>query len=170
MTDVDHGLMTYAKLAGMRVGVIANRILSNDELALSMHDRLIAGLDRKIATARAIAKLERAPRGAELDDRDHHILQLNEELSQPINMLDDLDIDHGTHEYKVNGGPWQFGYDVELGCTDYPQAMHLAPEELYGLDAVIEELAEIGVDARAYRVKESWEIAPQPVQVSAPGM
>jgi hypothetical protein len=166
------GLMTSTKLAGVRLGVVANRALCDDEGSRAIHDRLIAGLDEKIAISRKIAALERAPVDpSQPDDREFYIASLAKDLSIPIYLVDSLYIDCATHEYTVNGGSWQFGLDVETGSTDYPVEVHLEDDELAGLSPVLEELYSLGVDARAYRVKERWQLESAPAATaSGPAM
>jgi hypothetical protein len=170
MQDNQSALMTYAKLAGLRVNVIANRLLCADGISRSMHDRLIEGLDDKIKIARTIAKLERHPVDPENpDDREFYFDSLNESMAEPIDLVDSLFIDRGTHEFKINGGTWQFGYDVESRQSEYPVKIHLDADELHGLHSIMEELAEIGVNATAYRVKEQWELATTRTPATSPG-
>lgn len=171
MQDTNNSLMVYAKLAGLRVNVIANRALCGDDISRSMHDRLIEGLDRKIVTIRQVENLQRAPvNPEEPDDRDYYIAKLGEEFSEPIALLDSLFIDHASKEYMVNDGAWQFGYDVESGCTDYPSEVYLQPDELSGLHPILQELSEIGVNARAYWVKESWELGGPEAGILGPAI
>lgn len=169
MQDNQSGLMTYAKLAGLRVNVIASRALCADEASRGMHDRLISGLENKIKIARTIAQLERPAIDPENpDDREYYIGGLIENMAEPIDLVDSLYIDRGTHEFTINGGPWQFGYDVECGHPDYPVEVHLEADELHGLQPIMEELAEIGVNATAYRAKEQWELAPKLAPTASP--
>lgn len=103
--------------------------------------------------------LERAPSDpAEPDDREFFLTALWNDFSLPIPLVDSLYIDRGTMEYTVNDGPWQFAHDVASGATDYPVAVDLQEDELHGLYPIIQELERIGIDARAYRVMESWQI------------
>jgi len=164
MSNTEDTLMLYAKLAGLRTMTIANRSLCETDDGRLLHDRLIEGLSTKIATVRKIAAIERARDPAE--DYDPHLSDLHDYLSAPIPLIDNLYIDHGTKEYSVNGGPWQYGYDVEIGYTDYPSVAYLDDAELHGLGPVVRELSELGVPALAYRVVEDWQNAPGTVSVT----
>lgn len=172
MENNQNGLMTFAKLAGVRLGVVANRALCDDDGSRAMHDRLIAGLDEKIAISRKIAAMERVPVDqSQPDDREFYIASLAIDLSTPIYLVDSLYIDRATHEYTVNGGSWQFGFDVETGYTDYPVEVHLEDDELAGLAPALEELYSLGVEAQAYRVKERWQLESAPAATaSGPAM
>jgi hypothetical protein len=55
----DQNLMLYAKLAGFRLVVLANRFGSDSGFSRELHDRLIEGLDAAIARIHVIMELER---------------------------------------------------------------------------------------------------------------
>ncbi|MGR8964233.1 hypothetical protein [Rhizobium leguminosarum] len=50
----DDSLMLYAKLAGFRLAVLANRACCCGDFSRELHDRLVDGLDATIDQVRAI--------------------------------------------------------------------------------------------------------------------
>ncbi|MGO7186235.1 hypothetical protein ACCS49_34465, partial [Rhizobium brockwellii] len=103
----DHNLMLYTKLAGFRLVVLANRFGCDSGFSRELHDRLIEGLEAAIARIHVIMELER---NLLVGDDEFIAYQLQGETEIfgrfTINLLDDLEIDDDTREYRINGGNW----------------------------------------------------------------
>ncbi|MBB4213839.1 hypothetical protein FHT79_000990 [Rhizobium sp. BK212] len=103
----DQNLMLYTKLAGFRLMVLAERHGCDDAFRRVLHDLLLEGLDAAIARVPVMKALERSvlTRGDEFAE---YQMQGESEIfgRLTINLLDDLEIDVDTHEYRINGGSW----------------------------------------------------------------
>ncbi|MBB3356206.1 hypothetical protein FHT70_006196 [Rhizobium sp. BK049] len=104
MTTVQN-LTLYTRLAGFRLVVLANCLACDSNFSRQLHDRLIEGLDAAIARIQAIAALERMlPAG----DDELTTYRLEGEIAIfarfAIDLVDDLEIDRDTQEFRVNGG------------------------------------------------------------------
>ncbi|MBY3448069.1 hypothetical protein HFN83_37025, partial [Rhizobium laguerreae] len=90
----DQNLMLYAKLAGFRLVVLANRFGCDTDFSRELHDRLIEGLEAAVARIRVIMELERT---LLVGDDEFIAYQLQGETEIfgrfTINLLDDLEID-----------------------------------------------------------------------------
>ncbi|MGO7294805.1 hypothetical protein ACCS48_34515, partial [Rhizobium brockwellii] len=97
----------YTKLAGFRLVVLANRFGCDSGFSRELHDRLIEGLEAAIARTLVIMELERNRLVGD-DEFIAYRLQGETEIFGrfTINLLDDLEIDDDTREYRINGGNW----------------------------------------------------------------
>ncbi|MBY3390922.1 hypothetical protein, partial [Rhizobium laguerreae] len=59
-----------------------------------------------------------------------------------INLLDDLEIDFDTHEYRINGGNWINALTADDNGIDiaYPELLALTEEQLGSLVPIVEEI------------------------------
>ncbi|MGP4670187.1 hypothetical protein [Agrobacterium pusense] len=124
-----------AVLAGFRLIVLANRIGCKDEFVLKLHDGLIEGLAYAIARLQSITAMERQL-ASEPDEEGLIAFQLRGEeecfARFRITLLDDLEIDYDTHEYRVNGGEWHNALSADCDGIEvsYPRLVALADDEL----------------------------------------
>lgn len=103
----DQNLMLCAKLSGFRLVVLANRFGCDSGFSRELHDRLVEGLDAAIARIQVIMALERRVFTGEDEFAGYQLQGENEIFGRlTINLLDDLEIDVGTYEYRINGGSW----------------------------------------------------------------
>lgn len=103
----DQNLMLYAELAGFRLMVLAERLGCDDAFRRELHDRLLEGLDAAIARVQVMMALERRVLTGEDEFAEYRLEGENEIFGRyTINLLDDLEIDFGTCEYRINGGGW----------------------------------------------------------------
>ena len=152
----DQNLMLYAKLAGFRLVVLANRVGCDTDFLQELHDRLIEGLEAAIARIQTIMALERS---VLTGDEEFAAYQLDGETEIfgrfTIGLLDDLEIDFDTHEYRMNGSDWinaltadDSGVDI-----DYPELVALTEDELGSLAQIIKDITrETGIPVHAARV------------------
>lgn len=152
----NYSLMLYAKLAGFRLTVVANRFCCDDDFSRELHDRLIDGLDAAIGRIRTVMALER------------QLLERNDEITayqlageseifgrSVIDLLDEIDIDYDTKEFRINGGRWTDasmadGGDVHVG---YPRLVPLDRGELGSLAPIVLAIRrETGLAIRAAQV------------------
>lgn len=151
-------LMLYTKLAGFRLAVLANRACCDGGFSRELHDRLVDGLDAAINQIRVILAWERRL----LDGSEEYAAyQLAGEIEIfgrfTIELLDELDIDYDTHEYRINGGRWTNALLVDDSGVhvDYPELVTLADEELGSLAPIILAIRrETGVAVRAGRIDD----------------
>lgn len=145
MSDTSCYIQQYATLAGFRLLVLANRVGCTDELSRALHDKLIAGLEGVISTASSILSMTRElalegdPEGFISD----HLRYEQERFAAPtIVLLDELEIDHDTHEYRINGGEWHCALLADCDGVDisYPKASSLTEAELGSLAPIIREI------------------------------
>ncbi|MBY5866528.1 hypothetical protein [Rhizobium leguminosarum] len=139
----DQNLMLYAKLAGFRLVVLANRFGGDTKFSRALHDRLIEGLEAAIARIRVIMELER---NLLVGDDEFIAYQLEGETEIfgrfSINLLDDLEIDFDTHEYRINGSDWINALTADNSGIDiaYPELVALTEEELGSLSSIAKEI------------------------------
>jgi hypothetical protein len=139
--------MLLARLSGLRILVLANRLGCDTELARSVHDTLAAKLAEMIAAQRRIVAADRArvaARGTE-DEEDaffdlHHYQSEYFEtwLLETVALLDDYLVDDLTHEYfDFRSGDWHH-QDGEV-----PIAVPVSAEKLCGLASIIAEIEDV---------------------------
>ncbi|MBY5621165.1 hypothetical protein [Rhizobium leguminosarum] len=139
----DQNLMLYTKLAGFRLVVLANRFGCDTDFSRELHDRLIEGLEAAVARIRVIMELERT---LLVGDDEFIAYQLQGETEIfgrfTINLLDDLEIDFDTHEYRINGGNWINALTADDNGIDiaYPELLALTEEQLGSLVPIVEEI------------------------------
>lgn len=151
-------LMLYAKLAGFKLLVTANRIGCEDEFSKTLHDQLLAGLDAAIDSTRHIMDLQRQLLAG--DDSEGTIFcqfQGEEEIlaCRTIVLLDELEIDYFTYEYRVNVSEWHNALSADCDGIEvsYPRTVALCEAELGLLAPIILDIArETGIAISAARV------------------
>ena len=151
----DQNLMLYTKLAGFRFVVLANRFGCDSEFSRELHDRLVEGLEAAIGRVRSIMSLERSLLTGD-DEFAEYQLEGETEIFErfAINLLDDLEIDFGTHEYRINGGDWSTALTADdTGVDiDYPELIALTDDELGSLAPIIEDItSETGIAVNVSR-------------------
>ncbi|MEF0944431.1 hypothetical protein [Rhizobium sp. BR 362] len=153
-------LMLYTKLAGFRLLVLANRFGCDSEFSRELHDRLVEGLEAAIARIQVIMELERSVFAG---DDEFAAYQLEGECEIfgrfSINLLDDLEIDFDTHEYRINGGDWVNALMADYSGVDidYPELVALTEAELGSLAPIINDITgEIGIAVYAARTVHAW--------------
>lgn len=70
-------------------------------------------------------------------------------------LLEGLDIDFDTHEYRINGGDWCIALTADYTGVDidYPELVALTDDELGSLAPIIKEITrETGIAVNASRV------------------
>ncbi|GLR57625.1 hypothetical protein GCM10007919_23500 [Rhizobium indigoferae] len=128
----DQNLMPYAKLAGFGLVVVANRFGYNSGFSQELHDRLIEGLDAAIARILMVMALERRFLTGEDEFAEYQMQGENEIFGRfTINLLDELEIDFDTHEYRINGGDWINVLTADEGGVEIrlPTLVRLTDEE-----------------------------------------
>ncbi|MBO9111913.1 MULTISPECIES: hypothetical protein [Rhizobium/Agrobacterium group] len=135
MSDDWYYVHQLAVLAGFRLIVLANRIGCADQFLLELHDRLAEELACATARVRSIMALERQL----ANDTDEEGLATVQRHGEEeclarfrIALLDDLEIDFDTHEYRVNGGEWHNALSADCDGIEvsYPRLVALADDEL----------------------------------------
>ncbi|MDR9781090.1 hypothetical protein [Rhizobium redzepovicii] len=155
----DQNLMLYTKLAGFRLVVVANRFGCDSDSSRELHDRLAEGLEAAIAQIQTIMALEHSLL-ADKDEFATYQLEGAVEIfgSFTINMLDELEIDYETHEYRINGGGWINALTADCGGVDiaYPKLVGLTEAEFGPLAPIVGEITmETGIPVRAARIVQS---------------
>lgn len=153
-------LLLYTKLAGFRLVVLANRFGCDSEFSRELHDRIIEGLEAAIGRVRIIMALERSVLAG---DDEFAAYQLEGECDIfgrfSINLLDDLEFDFDTHEYRINGGDWVNALTADYTGVDidYPDLVPLTDDELGSLAPIIKDIErETGIDIQAARAVHAW--------------
>ncbi|NEK34784.1 hypothetical protein [Rhizobium leguminosarum] len=149
-------LMLYAKLAGFRLAVLANRACCNGDFSRELYDRLIDGLDAAIDRVRTILAMERRLLDGSDECASYQLASESEIFGRlTIDLLDELDIDYDTREYRINGGRWTNALMVDdTGVhVDYPDLVLLDDQELGSLAPIVRAIRrETGLAIRADRV------------------
>lgn len=151
----DQNLMLYTKLTGFRLVVLANRFGCDTEFSRELHDRLAEGLEAAIAQIQTIMALERSLL-ADNDEFATYQLEGTVEIfgSFTINMLDELEIDYETHEYRINGGGWMNALTADDNEVEvnYPKLVVLSDNALGSLAQIAREITmETGIPVHAAR-------------------
>lgn len=157
----DQNLMLYTKLAGFRLMVLANRFGCDSDLSRELHDRLLEGLDAAIARVQVMMALERLVLIGEDEFAEYRLEGENEIFGRyTINLLDDLEIDFDTHEYRINGSGWinALASDDSGAGVQFPTLVGLTDEEFGPLASIIDDITrETGIPVHAIRViQSSW--------------
>ncbi|MBB3302268.1 hypothetical protein FHT72_005917 [Rhizobium sp. BK077] len=152
----DHNLALYTKLSGFRLVVLANRFGCETEISRNLHERLLEGLEATAGRIRTIMALERSVLAGD-DDYAAYRLEGETEIFGrfTINLLDELDIDFDTHEYRVNGGDWSIALTADHTGVDidFPGLIALTADELGSLAPIIKDITrETGIAVNASRV------------------
>ena len=160
MSDPFYYTKLYARLSGWRLMVLANRFGCDDDFARELHDNLLEGLSGVMWEARNMSQLERDVLTA-TDPEDLSLAKFLYEghaeilAERRIILLDYLEIDYETNEYRVNGGEWfcALSADCDGVSVDYPTTVELADEELGGLRPIIRGIgAETGIEITVERI------------------
>ncbi|MGM4884844.1 hypothetical protein [Rhizobium sp. 62_C5_N11_2] len=153
MSDDWYYVHQLAVLGGFRLVVLANRIGCEDELLLELHNELAEGLAAAIARLRSISALERQL-ASEPDEEGLAAFQLHGEKECfarfRITLLDDLEIDFDTNEYRLNGGDWHNALPADCDGVEisYARLVALTDEELGTLAPIVRAIrseADIGI-------------------------
>ncbi|MGO7564456.1 hypothetical protein ACC754_34160 [Rhizobium johnstonii] len=158
MSDDRYYVHLLAVLAGFRLTVLANRLGCEDEFLLKLHDRLIEGLACAIARVQSVTALERQLAN-EPDEGGLAAFQLHGEeecfARFRITLLDDLEIDFDTHEYRVNGGDWHYALSADCDGIEIssPRLVALTDAELSTLAPIVRAIrSEAGIGISIARV------------------
>ncbi len=160
----DQNLMLYAKLAGFRLVVLANSFRCDTSFLHELHHRLIEGLEAAIDRIRTIMELEHRLLVGTDDEFTAFQLEGETEILGRfvVNLLDELEIDHDTHEYRINDGGWINALAADY-CgveIDYPVLVSLTEQEFGSLAPIIKNIVrETGIPVRAARALAKWELA-----------
>ncbi|OWO90036.1 hypothetical protein B5E41_29055 [Rhizobium esperanzae] len=151
----DQNLALYTKLSGFRLVVLANRFGCDTDVSRKLHDRLLEGLEAATGRIQTIMALERSVLAGD-DEYAAYRLEGETEIfgRLTINLLDELDIDFDTHEYRVNGGDWSIAFTADYTGVDidYPELIALT-DELGSLAPIIKDITrETGIAVNASRV------------------
>ncbi|UWU25590.1 hypothetical protein N2601_32015 (plasmid) [Rhizobium sp. CB3060] len=139
----DQNLVLYTKLAGFRLVVLTNRFGCDTEFSRALHDRLIEGLDAAHACLRTIMALERSVLAGDDEYAAYRLEGENEMFGRfTINLLDELEIDFDTNEYRINGSDWTNALSADCDGVeiDYPEMVALCETELGSLAAIIRDI------------------------------
>ncbi|OWO92894.1 hypothetical protein B5E41_20900 [Rhizobium esperanzae] len=152
----DQNLALYTELSGFRLVVLANRFGCDTDVSRKLHERLLDGLEAAAGRIRTIMALERSVLAGD-DEYAAYRLEGETEIfgRLTINLLDELDIDFDTHEYRVNGGDWSIAFTADYTGVDidYPELIALTDDELGSLAPVIKDITrETGIAVTASRV------------------
>ncbi len=163
----NNGLTVYTELAGFRLIVLANRLGCRSAFSRELHQRLIDGLDAAIDRVRTIMDLERKV----LAGDEFAAFQLEGEIEIfgrfTINLLDEIDIDYDTHEYRLDGGAWMSALAVDdTGVhADYPELVALTDEELGSLAPLMRDIVrQTGIAIHARRLVDAEPDLLHPIQ------
>ncbi|AIC29703.1 hypothetical protein IE4771_PA00197 (plasmid) [Rhizobium etli bv. mimosae str. IE4771] len=152
----NQNLMLYTKLAGFRLVVLANRFGCDSEFSRALHDRLLEGLEAAIGRVRIIMALERSVLIGDDEFAEYRLEGEAEIFGRfTINLMDELDIDFDTHEFRINGGDWSSALTADYTGVDidYPKLIALTDVELGSLAPIIKDITrETGIAVSASRV------------------
>ncbi|ANL76437.1 hypothetical protein AMC83_PE01030 (plasmid) [Rhizobium phaseoli] len=156
----DQNLMLYTKLAGFRLVVLANRFGCDSEFSRELHDRLIEGLLAAIERIQIIMALERSLIAGN-DEFAAYQLEGEVEIFGrfSFNLLDELEIDCDTHEYRINGGDWINALAADCSGLDIacPKLVALTEEELSSLTPIVRDITlTTGIPVIAARAVQPW--------------
>lgn len=163
----NNSVTVYTELAGFRLIVLANRLDCDSAFSRELHQRLIDGLDAAIDRIRIMMDLERKV----LAGDEFAAFQLEGEIEIfgrfTINLLDEIDIDYDTHEYRLDGGPWMSDLAVDdTGVhVDYPKLVPLTDEELGSLAPLLRDIVrQTGIAIHARRLIGTEPDLLRPIQ------
>lgn len=153
MSDDWYYVHQLAVLAGFKLIVLANRTGCENEFLLELHDELAEGLACAIARLRSIMALERQLASGR-DEEGFTAFQLQGEeecfVRFRITLLDDLEIDYATYEYRINNGEWHYALSADCDgvSISYPSLVDLTDAELGTLAPILRAIraeASIGI-------------------------
>ncbi|MBY3421333.1 hypothetical protein HFN86_14125, partial [Rhizobium laguerreae] len=145
----------YAKLAGFRLVVLANRFGCDTDFSRELHDRLIEGLEAAVARIQVIMTLERRVFTGEDEFAEYQLQGETEIFGRfTINLLDDLDIDLDTCEYRINSRGWTNAVAADDGGVEvnFPTLVRLTDDELGTLAPIVKQITQkTGIPVHAVR-------------------
>jgi hypothetical protein len=148
--------MLYTKLSGFRLVVLANRFGCETDFTRALHDRLLEGLEAATGRLRTIMALERSVLIGHDEFAEYQLEGEAEIFGRfAISLLDDLEIDFDTHEYRINGGDWIVALTADYTGVDidYPELIALTDDELGSLAPIIKDITrQTGIAVNASRV------------------
>ncbi|NKE92150.1 hypothetical protein [Rhizobium phaseoli] len=152
----DQNLALYTKLSGFRLVVLANRLGCDTEVSRKLHERLLEGLEAAAGRIRTIMALEWSVFAGD-DEYAAYRLEGETEIFRrfTIILLDELDIDFDTHEYRINGDDWCGALTADYTGVDIdnPQLIALTDDELGSLAPIIKDITrETSITVSASRV------------------
>ncbi|WP_049730553.1 hypothetical protein [Rhizobium ecuadorense] len=158
MSDDWYYTHQLAALSGFKLVVLANRIGCAEEFSRMLHDSLADGLEHAIRQIRSILALERElvwkpdPEGLAA-----FLLQGEQECLDRfrIILLDELEIDYFTYEYRIDNGDWHSALSADCDGIQicYPCTIDMTDAELGGLGPIIRDISrETGIGISAARV------------------
>lgn len=152
----DQNLALFTKLSGFRLVVRANRFGYDTDVSRKLHDRLLEGLEAATSRIRTIMALERSVLAGG-DEYAAYRLEGETEIFGhfTIILLEELEIDLDTHEYRINGGDWFSAWTADYTGVDidYPSLVALSETELGSLAAIVRDIRrETGIVIHAARV------------------
>jgi len=163
MSDFNY-VNLYAKFAGFRIMVLANRLACNDDFSRASHDTLLGKLDALITlalgTIAAERKLASNPHGPDAEDLGEQIWAAGQDLThiwrEPdgIDLLDcDIHVDWATREwFDRRTGAWRF---LDGSC---PPRIEVRDDRLNGLCAILRQIAtETGIVFNTYTTDPAFE-------------
>jgi len=159
-----HYVELYAKFAGFRIMVLANRLACDDDFSRGAHDRLVAKLDQLVDLARGTLAAQHAlavnPDGPDADDLGEQIWATGQDLTYNWREPDGIDllhcevhVDWATKEYyDSRTGTWRFldGFP--------PPRVEIGDDRLNGLCAILRQIAaETGIRFNTYTTNAAFE-------------
>lgn len=152
----DQNLMLYTKLSGFRLVVLANRFGCETDFTRALHDRLLEGLEVGIGRVLTIMALERSVLTGDDEFAEYQLEGETEIFGRfTITLLDDLETDFDTHEYRINDGDWINALTADYTGVDidYPELVALTVDELGSLAPIIKVITrDTGIAVNASRV------------------
>lgn len=157
----DQFLMLFAKFSGFRLVVLANRLGCENDFQRKMHDNLIEVLEGLTGSMQYFMRETRRLHTADLSHPDDAIdlYLLEDELrmfdEQRYELLDDLEIDYDTMEYRVNGESWCCAYSADCDGFEvaYPRIEAVGRDELGSLVDIMADIRhETGVSVSVTRL------------------
>ncbi|WP_122523161.1 hypothetical protein [Pannonibacter phragmitetus] len=163
MSDFNY-VNLYAKVAGCRIMVLANRLACGDDFSRAAHDTLVGKLDELIKLARetiaAQCKLALHPDSPEADDLGEQIWGAGQDLTYNWREPDGIDllhcdvyVDWATKEYyDRRTGQWRF---LDGFC---PPRIEVGDDRLNGLCAILRQIAaETGIVFNTYTTDPAFK-------------
>ncbi|KQW26341.1 hypothetical protein ASE36_20360 [Rhizobium sp. Root274] len=152
----DQNLMLYTRLSGFRIVVLANRFGCETDFTRALHDRLLEALEAGIGRVRTIMASERSVLTGDDEFAEYQLEGETEIFGRfTITLLDDLETDFDTHEYRINDGDWINALTADYTGVDigYPEMVALTVDEFGSLAPIIKNIKrETGITVNASRV------------------
>lgn len=148
MSDINY-LMQFAKVSGFRLVVLASRLACENDFQREMHGEVAELLEREAQSMRACMARERQVTPSLIgppDQEDYwrRFIEDAEDIDgdQPYELLDRLEIDHDTMEYRVNDEGWSCAYSADCDGYEisYPRIVDVGRDELGSLAEIIADI------------------------------